>query len=70
MVLWPKFNAAWNPESFTLRKTFLAESDGETSMANFDPIPYADSVEIIPSDETDDIRRAIEALEKILKQKS
>jgi hypothetical protein len=31
-------------------------------MANIDPIPYADSVEIIPSDEADDIRRAIVAL--------
>ena len=38
------------------------------TMANFDPIPYADSVEVIPSDEIDDIRRAIQTLEKILKQ--
>ena len=37
-------------------------------MANFDPIPYADSVEVIPSDEIDDIRRAIQTLEKILKR--
>src|SRR4051794_11957402 len=38
-------------------------------MANIDPIPYADSVEIIPSDEADDIRRAIVALKRILQQK-
>jgi catalase len=31
-----------------------------------DPIQYADSVEVPPADEADDIRRAIEALEKIL----
>ena len=37
-------------------------------MANFDPIPYGDSVEVIPSDEVDDIRRAIQTLEKILKR--
>lgn len=36
-------------------------------MAHFDLIPYADSVEVIPSDEVDDIRRAIQTLEKILK---
>jgi len=38
-------------------------------MANIDPIPYADSVETIPSDEADDIRRAIVALKRILQQK-
>jgi catalase len=37
-------------------------------MANIDPIPYVDSVEIIPSDEVDDIRRAIMALESILQR--
>ena len=37
-------------------------------MANIDPIPYADSVEIIPSDEADDIRQAIVALKRILQQ--
>ena len=35
-------------------------------MANLDPIPYADDVEAPPSDEGDDIRQVIEALEKIL----
>jgi len=43
-------------------------SDDEIMMANIDPIPYADSVEIIPSDEADDIRRAIVALKRILQQ--
>ena len=37
-------------------------------MANFDPIPYVDSVEVPPNDETDDIRQVIQALEKILQQ--
>lgn len=31
-----------------------------------DPIPYADNVEVLPSDEAEDIRLAIQALEKIL----
>ena len=30
-----------------------------------DPIPYADSVEVIPSDEADDIRLAVQTLEKV-----
>src|SRR5436190_17748827 len=37
-------------------------------MAASDPLPYADDVECIPPDEADDIRRAIQALEKILQQ--
>lgn len=35
-------------------------------MSSREPILYADSVEVPPSDEADDIRRAIQALEKIL----
>lgn len=35
-------------------------------MANHEPIPYAEDVESLPSDEADDIRLAIESLEKIL----
>lgn len=35
-------------------------------MTNREPIPYADSVEVPPSDEAEDIRLAVEALEKIL----
>jgi catalase len=38
-------------------------------MANTVPIPYADNVEVIPSDEADDIGRAIVALKRILQQK-
>jgi catalase len=38
------------------------------TMAKFDPIPFAESVEVIPHDEADDIRRAIQAQEKILQQ--
>lgn len=38
-------------------------------MTNIDPIPYTDSVEIVPSDEADDIRLAIVALKRILQQK-
>ena len=37
-------------------------------MPSPDPIPYADSVETPPSDEADDIRLAIQALEKILER--
>ena len=37
-------------------------------MTNREPIPYADSVEVPPGDEADDIRLAIEALEKILQR--
>ena len=37
-------------------------------MTNLNPIPYTDDVEAPPGDEADDIRRAIDALEKILKQ--
>lgn len=36
-------------------------------MTSLAPIPYADSVEVPPSDEAEDIRQTIEALEKILK---
>ena len=36
--------------------------------AKLEPILYSDSVEVLPSDEPDDIRQAIRALEKILKQ--
>jgi catalase len=36
-------------------------------MSSLDPIPFADSVEVIPSDEVDDIRLAIQTLEKVLK---
>lgn len=36
-------------------------------MADFNPSLYADSVEVVPSDEVDDIRRAIQTLEKMLK---
>ena len=38
------------------------------TMANFDPIPYVDSVEVPPSEEAGDIRRAILALQRILEQ--
>jgi catalase len=38
------------------------------SMANFEPIPYTDGVEAPPTDEPDDIRQVIAALEQILKQ--
>jgi hypothetical protein len=37
-------------------------------MTNREPIPYADDVEAPPSDEADDIRLAIQALEKILQR--
>jgi catalase len=37
-------------------------------MANLDPVPYTESVEVLPSDEADDIRQAIQSLEKILQQ--
>jgi catalase len=37
-------------------------------MPNPDPIPYADDVEAVPSDEADDIRRTIEALKVVLQQ--
>ena len=37
-------------------------------MATLDPIPYADSVEVPPSDEAEDIRLAIQSLERILRQ--
>ncbi len=37
-------------------------------MAKLDPIPYADSVEVPPSDEAEDIRLAIQSLERILRQ--
>jgi catalase len=50
-----------------IEEYLLAESDGDTSMANLEPIPYANDVEAPPSDEGDDIRQVIEALEKILK---
>src|SRR5205823_10351969 len=42
--------------------------DCEMKMAHFDPIPYADSVELPPNDEAGDIRRAIQALQQILEQ--
>lgn len=41
---------------------------GDMKMASNPPIPYADSVETAPSDEADDIRRVIQAVEKLLKQ--
>ena len=38
------------------------------SMTSFEPIPYTDDVELVPLDEPDDIHRAIQALERILRQ--
>src|SRR5687768_3729240 len=37
-------------------------------MAKRDPIPYAENIELPPADEAEDIRLALEALQKILRQ--